>query len=71
MTGNGLEWCNDWYGSYSSNKQSNPMGPTEGVDKVCRGINAASVDDRIFSRHHMTPDSRYYVTFRLAHDVNK
>lgn len=71
MTGNGLEWCNDWYGSYSSNKQSNPMGPTEGVDKVCRGISAASVDDRIFSRHHMTPDSRYYVTFRLAHDVNK
>ena len=47
------------------------MGPTEGVDKVCRGISAASVDDRIFSRHHMTPDSRYYVTFRLAHDVNK
>ena len=27
MSGNILEWCNDWFGNYSKDKQNNPKGP--------------------------------------------
>ena len=37
MSGNLLEWCQDWYGSYSSDAQTNPTGPASGPDRVFRG----------------------------------
>ena len=37
MSGNMYEWCNDWYGSYSSSQQTNPTGPTSGSNRVLRG----------------------------------
>ena len=37
MTGNVKEWCQDWYGSYDSNAQTNPTGPSNGDLRVCRG----------------------------------
>lgn len=37
MTGNVLDWCQDWYGSYSSNFQTNPQGPSSGSKRVTRG----------------------------------
>ena len=37
MSGNVNEWCQDWYGSYSSNAQTNPTGPDSGSDRVFRG----------------------------------
>ncbi len=37
MSGNVIEWCNDWYGNYSSNSQINPTGPTSGKGRVGRG----------------------------------
>ena len=37
MTGNVREWCQDWYGSYSSYAQTNPTGAGNGSDRVCRG----------------------------------
>ena len=37
MSGNVAEWCQDYYGSYSSNSQTNPSGFTSGSYCVFRG----------------------------------
>ena len=37
MSGNVFEWCQDQYCIYSSDPQTNPKGPTAGIDRVCRG----------------------------------
>ncbi|MDH6309697.1 formylglycine-generating enzyme required for sulfatase activity [Dysgonomonas sp. PFB1-18] len=37
MSGNILEWCSDWYESYSNHTQINPSGPSSGIVHILRG----------------------------------
>lgn len=60
MSGNVLEWCQDWYGSYSSSSQTNPTGPSSGTYRVSRGgswFNRAK-NSRVSYRCSPSPDNR-------------
>ena len=37
MSGNVWEWCQDWLDRYSSDAQTNPVGPSTGYSRVIRG----------------------------------
>ena len=69
MSGNVCEWCQDWYGSYSSSSQTNPTGPVSGSPRVLRGgswyLHAWFC--RVSFRHYNFPDGRdNYSGLRLA-----
>jgi len=69
MSGNVFEWCNDWYGAYSSNAQTDPLGPSSGSYRIIRG--GCCYDNtrvlRVSSRSASPSDFRdYFIGFRLA-----
>jgi formylglycine-generating enzyme required for sulfatase activity len=71
MTGNVLEWVNDWYEIYISASETNPTGPPSGKHRVNRGGSWYSneVKCRISMRYSNPPDNRRHdLGFRLALD---
>ena len=75
MHGNVYEWCNDWYGKfyYKESPTKNPMGPTEGDNRVTRGGSWDGDEKRCRSavRYGGIPDFRDYKDgFRIARNKN-
>ena len=71
MTGNVLEFCQDYYMVYDGNAQTNPTGPTSGFFRVYRGGGwGSSIEYRychISARQPIGPSTAYnYVGLRLA-----
>lgn len=47
MGGNAFEWCSDWYGPYSAEDQTDPVGPDTGDYKIIRGGDIISSYDNV------------------------
>ena len=69
MSGNVWEWCWNQYGKYSSDKEANPTGPSEGLHRVLRGGSwrGGARRCRVAYRNYCKPDARdSNIGFRLA-----
>ena len=60
MHGNIYEWCQDWFGSYSKDTQTDPTGPDTGSGRVVRGgsFDGPAQFLRSAARHYYAPGFR-------------
>ena len=62
MSGNVSEWCQDYYGNYSANEQTNPTGPVSGSYRVYRGggWSGTTTACRVTFRSYGSQANKYY-----------
>ncbi len=67
MSGNVSEWCNDWYGPYSSDAVTDPAGPSSGSGRVVRGSNWTDFARccRCAARHSGSTPTNSYINYGL------
>jgi formylglycine-generating enzyme required for sulfatase activity len=71
MLGNVWEWVFDWYGDYPEEAKTDPLGPSEGSDKVIRGgaWGSSKPHCRVFTRSVKSPGERSpLIGLRLVRD---
>lgn len=71
--GNAWEWCQDFYGSYSSGAATDPTGPATGSERVVRGGSCVSPVDHCRAAYRLSraPDfMSNSVSFRVAWTSN-
>jgi len=69
MSGNIMEWCQDYYGPYTDKPQTDPKGPEKGTVRVARGgaWNFGAEMQRTSFRYNEEPAKRTgNVGFRIA-----
>lgn len=73
MSGNVMEWCEDWYGVYKGQSYTNPKGPVKGLFRVVRGGSWCVYPEncRNAKRYNANPRIRQWdIGFRLAMDAD-
>lgn len=69
MHGNVEEWCFDWYGLYTSESQTDPVGRVDGNYRVTRGGSHSTPVEflRSANRMAMIPEDKHWLTgFRVV-----
>ncbi|MFC1489867.1 SUMF1/EgtB/PvdO family nonheme iron enzyme [Candidatus Latescibacterota bacterium] len=70
MSGNVIEWCNDWVEYYTSESAENPIGPPTGSDRVIRGgswgVSANNCQSAVRFPYGPPHYTDYYSGFRVV-----
>ena len=69
MHGNVEEWCQDWYGPYESDPQTDPIGRESGLYRVTRGGSHSTLLCYLRSANRMgavPEDKHWYLGFRVV-----
>jgi formylglycine-generating enzyme len=73
MLGNTLQWCGDWFGEYPTDAVTDPVGPTEGKERVLRGgaFVYGPKHCRVAFRGRSPPDfQNFYIGFRVVREAD-